>query len=111
MLKNSLNGVSLMLNERTNVLASIQSNCSDLLAHKNYSVFLSTTLYFVEWLKSNLPLTFNTSLKNGLKKTENRLYNQISILFFVRDLKISDSYFPAMDFSFIDFDEVDFDEV
>jgi hypothetical protein len=48
MLKNSLDGVSLMLNERSQTLITIQNNCSDLLAHKNYGVFLSTTLYFIE---------------------------------------------------------------
>jgi len=48
MLKNFLSGVSVMLNERKDTLMSIQTDCSNVLAQKNLSVFLGTTFTFIE---------------------------------------------------------------
>ena len=77
-----------MLNERKDTLISVQTDCSHVLAQKNLSVFLGTTFTFIEWLKLNLFLIFNTSLKKGLVNTEARLYRQTSIFLFITDLKI-----------------------
>lgn len=88
MLKNFLSGVSIMLNERQDILASVQTDCSSLLAQKNLGVFLNTTFNFIEWVKLNLFLIFNISLKKGLINTETRLYRQTSIFLFINDLKI-----------------------
>ena len=80
MLKNFLSGVSVMLNERKDTLISVQTDCSHVLAQKNLSVFLGTTFTFIEWLKLNLFLIFNTSLKKSLSIVEIRLYGQIIVL-------------------------------
>lgn len=92
MLKFYLGGVSDMFNERAIIQTSLSNDCSVLLSQKNSGTFLGNTLYFVEWLKSNLFTAFNTNFKKGLSNTETRVYHQTAALLVLLDLKVSDEF-------------------
>lgn len=96
MLKFFLDGVSTMLNERNNIETGLYNDCSVLLGQKNLSTFLGSVSHFVEWVKSHLFLTFNTSFKKGITAAETRLYRQTSIFLITLDLKVSEEFFSDL---------------
>lgn len=85
-----------MFKERNDVQTSLQNDCSISLGQKNSSAFLNGSLFFIEWVRSNLFTTFNTTFKKGLTNVESRVYKQTALFLIILDLQVSDEFFSEI---------------